>query len=100
MTKLMVYIAFIICCGPQNGKKYEPKHDGQTHEQGHIILVADAVVIEDNKSYKPYDDSELTVTSQIEQSTMMNCDRIRNERLPALEKNPMLFIRNTFDLIK
>uniref|UniRef100_A0A8R1TRM9 Uncharacterized protein n=1 Tax=Onchocerca volvulus TaxID=6282 RepID=A0A8R1TRM9_ONCVO len=86
MKRLIVYLAFIICCGPsQGGEKKE----------------ADAVeVIATVNTFNLWDDDQLIMTTHEEKSTLENCGAMWNGELPALNKNMMPFVRNTLDLIK
>ncbi|KAM3717850.1 Nuclear pore membrane glycoprotein -like protein [Dirofilaria immitis] len=60
-------------------------------------------IMRGNKINKLEDNGRLIATTQIERSAktvFLNCAKMRNGRLLSLGENPMLFIRNTLDLIK
>ncbi|KAK6107274.1 hypothetical protein QQG55_27580 [Brugia pahangi] len=87
MAKLLVYIAFIIYC--QAGNQAQPRVGG-----------AGAEIITDYKVDKLWDDGSLIQTTQVEESTLLNCDRMEDGRVSILEEKPLLFVRNTLNLIK
>ncbi|KAK6107273.1 hypothetical protein QQG55_27575 [Brugia pahangi] len=87
MAKLLVYIAFIIYC--------------QAANQGVVRrAVAAAEIITDYKVDKLWDDGSLIQTTQVEESVLLNCDRMEDGRVSILEEKPLLFVRNTLNLIK
>uniref|UniRef100_A0AAF5PG37 Uncharacterized protein n=1 Tax=Wuchereria bancrofti TaxID=6293 RepID=A0AAF5PG37_WUCBA len=90
MTKLLVHLAFIIYCG------------GQAANQGAAPMqpMQAAEIITDYKVDKLWDDGSLTQTTQVEESMLLNCDRMGNGRVSILEEKPLLFVRNTLNLIK
>ncbi|KAK6107272.1 hypothetical protein QQG55_27570 [Brugia pahangi] len=88
MTKLLVYIAFIIYCG------------GQAANQAARPVVAAAEISTDYKVDKLWDDGLLIQTTQVEESMLLNCDRMEDGRVSILEEKPLLFVRNTLNLIK
>ncbi|VIO97037.1 Uncharacterized protein BM_BM460 [Brugia malayi] len=88
MAKLLVYIAFIIYCG------------GQAGNQAGRQVVAAVEIITDYKIDKLWDDGSLTQTTQVEESMLLNCDRMEDGRVSILEEKPLLFVRNTLNLIK
>ncbi|VDN94009.1 unnamed protein product [Brugia pahangi] len=87
MTKLLVYLAFIIYCG------------GQAN-QGGANNRANGEIITDYKVDKLWDDGLLIQTTQVEESMLPNCDRTEDGRVSILEEEPLLFVRNTINLIK
>ncbi|VIO97042.1 Uncharacterized protein BM_BM16 [Brugia malayi] len=87
MAKLLVYIAFIIYCS------------GQANQAGRGNA-ADGEIITDYKVDKLWDDGSLIQTTQVEESTLLNCDRMEDGRVSILEEKPLLFVRNTLNLIK
>ncbi|VDN95366.1 unnamed protein product [Brugia pahangi] len=88
MAKLLAYIAFIIYCG------------GQAANQARRQAVAAAEIIKDYKVDKLWDDGSLIQTTQVEESMLLNCDRMEDGRVSILEEKPLLFVRNTLNLIK
>ncbi|KAK6107271.1 hypothetical protein QQG55_27565 [Brugia pahangi] len=85
MTKLLVYIAFIIYCG-QAGNQAR----GGNGEAVEIIT--------DYKVDKLWDDGSLIQTTQVEELILSNCDRMEDGRVSILEEKPLLFVRNTLNL--
>nr|CDP95831.1 Bm460 [Brugia malayi] len=57
-------------------------------------------IITDYKIDKLWDDGSLTQTTQVEESMLLNCDRMEDGRVSILEEKPLLFVRNTLNLIK
>ncbi|EJD73790.1 hypothetical protein LOAG_18814 [Loa loa] len=57
-----------------------------------------AIVMHDAAD-KLWDDDQLIETMQLK-STVTNYGTSEDGRLPALEENPMLFVRNILELIK
>nr|CRZ24228.1 Bm9843 [Brugia malayi] len=49
---------------------------------------------------KLWDDGLLIQTTQVEESMLLNCDRMEDGRVSILEEKPLLFVRNTLNLIK
>ncbi|KAK6107220.1 hypothetical protein QQG55_27330 [Brugia pahangi] len=90
MTKLLVYIAFIIYCGGQAGNQ------GGAAMQGGV----GTEIITDYKVDKLWDDGSLIQTTQVEELILSNCDRMEDGRVSILEEKPLLFVRNTINLIK
>ncbi|KAK6107221.1 hypothetical protein QQG55_27335 [Brugia pahangi] len=88
MTKLLVYIAFIIYCG----RAANQANQGVNGEVAEIIT--------DYKVDKLWDDGSLIQTTQVEESMLLNCDRMEDGRVSILEEKPLLFVRNTLNLIK
>ncbi|VIO97046.1 Uncharacterized protein BM_BM459 [Brugia malayi] len=88
MTKLLVYLAFIIYCG------------GQANQAGGERNAAAAEIITDYKVDKLWNDGLLIQTTQVEESMLPNCDRTEDGRVSILEEKPLLFVRNTLNLIK
>ncbi|VDN84338.1 unnamed protein product [Brugia pahangi] len=68
----------------------------------HIIISNQqaAQAVTDYKAEKLWDDELLMATTQVEESTMMNCDTMEDGRLFVLEGKPLLLITNTANLIK
>ncbi|VDN83754.1 unnamed protein product [Brugia pahangi] len=89
MTKLLVYLAFIIYCGGQANQGGAPRQ-----------VVAAIEIIKDYKVDKLWDDGSLIQTTQVEESMLLNCDRMEDGRVSILEEKPLLFVRNTLNLIK
>ncbi|VDN85901.1 unnamed protein product [Brugia pahangi] len=87
MAKLLVYIAFIIYC--QAANQAQPGARG-----------AAAEISTDYKVDKLWDDGLLIQTTQVEESMLLNCDRMEDGRVSILEEKPLLFVRNTLNLIK
>ncbi|EFO12443.1 hypothetical protein LOAG_16090 [Loa loa] len=79
MMKLMAYIAFVIYCAQR--------------------MQAVVAIITDGVTDKLWDDDQLIETMQLK-STLTNCGTMKDARLPDLEENPRLFVRNTLELIK
>ncbi|VIO97045.1 Uncharacterized protein BM_BM9893 [Brugia malayi] len=89
MTKLLVYLAFIIYCGGQANRGGAAPNNGAGGE-----------IITDYKVDKLWDDGSLIQTTQVEESMLLNCDRMEDGRVSILEEKPLLFVRNTLNLIK
>ncbi|VIO97097.1 Uncharacterized protein BM_BM8078 [Brugia malayi] len=87
MTKLLVYIAFIIYCGQAGNQARQG--NGETAE-----------IITDYKVDKLWNDGSLIQTRQVEELILSNCDRMEDGRVSILEEKPLLFVRNTLNLIK
>ncbi|VDM15056.1 unnamed protein product [Wuchereria bancrofti] len=100
MTKLLVHLAFIIYCGGQAANQGAAPMQPM---QGAVVPMrgaAAAEIITDYKVDKLWDDGSLTQTTQVEESMLLNCDRMGNGRVSILEEKPLLFVRNTLNLIK
>ncbi|KAK6107143.1 hypothetical protein QQG55_27000 [Brugia pahangi] len=91
MAKLIVCLAFVICCG-QNMIQLQ---NMQAMAAG---IVAD--IITDYKAEKLWDDDLLMATTQVEESTLTNCDTMENGGLFILEEKPLLLMANTVNLMK
>ncbi|VIO96956.1 Uncharacterized protein BM_BM10170 [Brugia malayi] len=89
MAKLIVYLAFVICCGGMRLQNMEAMAAG---------IVAD--VITDYKAENLWDDDLLMATKQVEESTLTNCDTMKDGRLFVLEEKPLLLMTNTVNLMK
>ncbi|KAK6107138.1 hypothetical protein QQG55_26980 [Brugia pahangi] len=87
MAKLIVYLAFIICCNRQQNGAVVP---------GGVV----ADVITDYKTDKLWADGLLMKATQVEESTLTNCDTMENGGLFILEEKPLLLITNTANLMK
>ncbi|VDN84913.1 unnamed protein product [Brugia pahangi] len=87
MAKLLVYIAFIIYCGGQAGNQ------GGAAMQGGV----GTEIITDYKVDKLWDDWLINTNNAI---ILSNCDRMEDGRVSILEEKPLLFVRNTLNLIK
>ncbi|OZC12312.1 hypothetical protein X798_00834 [Onchocerca flexuosa] len=104
IVKLMIYAALCVFCRPY--REAIP---------GNILI--DREVIRDNKANKLWSDSRLIAKTQLEQciitamiaatkivflncGTKRKCRTMRDRKVPALEENPMLFVRNALDLKK
>uniref|UniRef100_A0AAF5RY72 Uncharacterized protein n=1 Tax=Wuchereria bancrofti TaxID=6293 RepID=A0AAF5RY72_WUCBA len=85
MTKLLVHLAFIIYCG------------GQAANQNAAMQAAE--ITTGYKIDKLWDDDSLIQTTQMEESTLLNCGRMENGRVSILEEKALLFVRNTLNLI-
>ncbi|KAK6107150.1 hypothetical protein QQG55_27035 [Brugia pahangi] len=86
MTKLVVYLAFIIFCNRQQ------------NQQGMGAVVAPISIADVITGYKAeilWDDDLLIATTQVEESTMMNCDTMEDGRLFVLEEKPLLLMTLT-----
>nr|CRZ24230.1 Bm9845 [Brugia malayi] len=57
-------------------------------------------IITGYKVDKLWDDGSLIQTTQVEESMLLNCDRMEDGRVSILEEKPLLFVRNTLNLIK
>ncbi|VIO96959.1 Uncharacterized protein BM_BM13488 [Brugia malayi] len=88
MSKLIVYLSFIVYCGNQ-----------QQNRQGMRVAPVAADVITDYKLDKLWDDELLMEITQVEESTLTNCDTMENGRLFILEEKPLLLMTNTVNLI-
>uniref|UniRef100_A0AAF5PFX2 Uncharacterized protein n=1 Tax=Wuchereria bancrofti TaxID=6293 RepID=A0AAF5PFX2_WUCBA len=88
MTKLLVHLAFIIYCGGQAANQAA---------QGPVVVAAE--IITGYKIDKLWDDDSLIQTTQVEESMLLNCDRMENGRVSILEEKALLFVRNTLNLI-
>ncbi|EJD73788.1 hypothetical protein LOAG_18812 [Loa loa] len=84
MAKLVAFLLFVIYCGAAPG-------GGNAGRVMAIVMHGEAD--------KLWDNDQLIGTMQLE-STLTNYGTIEDGRLPALERNPMLFVRNTLELIK
>ncbi|VIO97039.1 Uncharacterized protein BM_BM851 [Brugia malayi] len=90
MAKLLVYIAFIIYCGRAANQANQAA--GVNGEVAEIITGYNVD--------KLWDDGLLIQTTQVEESMLLNCDRMEDGRVSILEEKPLLFVRNTLNLIK
>ncbi|KAL3998735.1 hypothetical protein ACH3XW_16235 [Acanthocheilonema viteae] len=79
MTKLIIYLAFVICYGAQAGT---------------------AQIITSFVADKLWDNGQSVAITLVEEATMMNCDTVYDGRLFASEDKSLLFVRNTFSMIK
>nr|CRZ22023.1 Bm8078 [Brugia malayi] len=59
-----------------------------------------AEIITDYKVDKLWNDGSLIQTRQVEELILSNCDRMEDGRVSILEEKPLLFVRNTLNLIK
>ncbi|VDM15418.1 unnamed protein product [Wuchereria bancrofti] len=91
MAKLIVYLAFIIYCGNQRQNAAGMGVNG--------AAVA-AEVVTDYKADKLWDNDLLMETTQIEESTLTNCDTMEDGKLFILAEKPLLLMTNTLNLIK
>ncbi|KAK6107151.1 hypothetical protein QQG55_27040 [Brugia pahangi] len=89
MAKLIVCLAFVICCGGMQLQNMQAMAAG---------IVADAIT--DYKTDKMWDDDLLMATTQVEESTLTNCDTMENGGLFILEEKPLLLMANTVNLMK
>ncbi|EFO13085.2 hypothetical protein LOAG_15445 [Loa loa] len=91
MAKLIVYLAFFICC----------QAAGQNAAGGGGVGgAAVAEVITDYKADKLWEDGRLIVTTKVEESMLMNYGIVEDGRSFILEDKPFLFVGNSLDLIK
>uniref|UniRef100_A0AAF5Q6W5 Uncharacterized protein n=1 Tax=Wuchereria bancrofti TaxID=6293 RepID=A0AAF5Q6W5_WUCBA len=89
MAKLLVHLAFIIYCG------------GQAANQNAAMQAGNGAEINtDYKIDELWNDGSLIQTTQVEESTLLNCGRMENGRVSILEEKALLFVRNTLNLIK
>ncbi|KAK6107144.1 hypothetical protein QQG55_27005 [Brugia pahangi] len=88
MTKLVVYLAFIIFCGNQ----------GQNVRRAAAGGVG-AKIVTDYKADKLWDDDLLMETTQVQESIMTNCDTMKDGRLFILDEKPLLLITNSVNLM-
>ncbi|VDN95700.1 unnamed protein product [Brugia pahangi] len=87
MSKLIVYLVFIIYCANQGGG------GGGAGARG----VA-AEIITDYKADKLWDNDLLMETTQVEEATLTNCDTMENGGLFILKEKPLLLMANTVNL--
>ncbi|VDN86633.1 unnamed protein product [Brugia pahangi] len=85
MSKLIVYLAFIIYCG-------------RAANQRNRMAAADLII--DHKADKLWDDGIIMETKQVEESTLMNYDTMEDGRLFILDEKSLLLMANTVNLIK
>ncbi|EJW74680.1 hypothetical protein WUBG_14413 [Wuchereria bancrofti] len=98
MSKLIVHLVFIIYCfnqQPNAGGGGAGAAAGGVAPGG----VA-AEVVTDYKADKLWDNNLLMETTQVEGSTLTNCDTMENGRLFILAEKPLLLTTNTLNLIK
>ncbi|KAK6107147.1 hypothetical protein QQG55_27020 [Brugia pahangi] len=91
MAKLIVYLAFVICCG---GNMMQLQNM-QAMAAG---IVADAIT--DYKTDKMWDDDLLMATTQVEELTLTNYDTMENGGLFILKEKSLLLMTNTVSLMK
>ncbi|VDN84241.1 unnamed protein product [Brugia pahangi] len=91
MAKLIVCLAFVICCG-QNMIQLQ---NMQAMAAG-IAPISVADIITDYKAEKLWDDDLLMATTQVEESTLTNCGTMENGGLFILEEKPLLLMANTW----
>ncbi|VDM10264.1 unnamed protein product [Wuchereria bancrofti] len=68
-----------------------------------ILSFLSQVCAEINTDYKIdelWNDGSLIQTTQVEESTLLNCGRMEDGIVSILEEKPLLFVRNTLNLIK
>ncbi|KAK6107142.1 hypothetical protein QQG55_26995 [Brugia pahangi] len=92
MSKLIVYLVFIIYCANQGG-------GGGAGARGGARGVA-AEVVTNYRADKLWDDDLLMETTQVEESTLTNCDTMEHGGLFILEEKPLLLMANTVNLMK
>nr|CDP95832.1 Bm461 [Brugia malayi] len=68
--------------------------------QTSLAPISAAEIITNYKVDKLWDDGSLIQTTQVEESILLNCDRMEDGRVSILEEKPLLFVRNTLNLIK
>ncbi|VDN83399.1 unnamed protein product [Brugia pahangi] len=93
MAKLIVCLAFVICCGGMQLQNMQAMAAGIAP-----ISVADAIT--DYKTDKMWDDDLLMATTQVEESTLTNCGTMENGGLFILKEKPLLLMANTVNLMK
>ncbi|VDN85483.1 unnamed protein product [Brugia pahangi] len=91
MSKLIVFLAFIIYCNRQPNARA----GGAAAGGG-----AAAEIITDYKADKLWDDDLLMETTQVEEATMTNCDTMEHGGLFILEEKTLLLMTNTINLMK
>ncbi|VIO96952.1 Uncharacterized protein BM_BM10174 [Brugia malayi] len=88
MARLIVYLAFIIFCANRQ----------QNAAVGPGGVAAE--VVTNYRADKLWDDDLLMETMQVEESTLTNCDTMKDGRLFVLEEKPLLLMTNTVNLMK
>ncbi|EJD73544.1 hypothetical protein LOAG_19039 [Loa loa] len=91
MAKLIVYIAFFICCQAPNARQAGQRQNGE---------VRAAEIITDYKADELWEDGRLIATTKVNKSTLMNYGTMEDGRSFILEEKPFLFMENSFNLIK
>ncbi|KAK6107139.1 hypothetical protein QQG55_26985 [Brugia pahangi] len=88
MARLIVYLAFIIVCA--------------NRQQNAAVAPggAAAEVVTNYRADKLWDDDLLMETTQVEESTLTNCDTMEHGGLFILEEKPLLLMANTVNLMK
>uniref|UniRef100_A0AAF5Q724 Uncharacterized protein n=1 Tax=Wuchereria bancrofti TaxID=6293 RepID=A0AAF5Q724_WUCBA len=84
MAKLTVYLAFIIYCAGMRA----------------VGAGLAAEIVTDYKADKLWDNDLVMETTQVEESTLTNCDTMEDGRLFILEEKPLLLMTNTVNLMK
>ncbi|KAK6107141.1 hypothetical protein QQG55_26990 [Brugia pahangi] len=95
MSKLIVYLVFIIYCANQ-AQNAGGRAGGQAGPAG----AAAAEVVTNYRADKLWDDDLLMETTQVEESTLTNCDTMKDGRLFILDEKPLLLMINSVNLIK
>ncbi|EJD73579.1 hypothetical protein LOAG_19004 [Loa loa] len=98
MTNLIVYIAFFIYCQAANQNQAPMPRAGGDMQPMQAGVAAE--VITDYKADELWEDGRLIATTKIEESIMMNCGSMEDEKLFILEEKPFLFLGNSLNLIK
>ncbi|VBB27850.1 unnamed protein product [Acanthocheilonema viteae] len=94
MTKLIVYLAFCICC---------QRAANQQAQGAAMASISVAKVLTDCIVEKFWNNGQLIATMQVEQSTITNCGTMEDGRPSPIsfqEKSPLQFMINTLNLIK
>uniref|UniRef100_A0AAF5Q747 Lipoprotein n=1 Tax=Wuchereria bancrofti TaxID=6293 RepID=A0AAF5Q747_WUCBA len=121
MSKLIVYLVFIIyCCNQQPNvggggagaaaggvagiyisfKILKVSTSSVILIKKSLASISAAEVVTDYKADKLWDNNLLMETTQIQESTLTNCDTMENGRLFILAEKPLLLTTNTLNLIK
>ncbi|EJD73789.1 hypothetical protein LOAG_18813 [Loa loa] len=88
MAKLVEIFVFVICCGAMMPPGVVP---------GAVPGVM--AIVMHGAADKLWDNDQLIETMQLK-LTLTNCGTMKDARLPDLEENLRLFVRNTLELIK
>ncbi|KAK6107140.1 hypothetical protein QQG55_26990 [Brugia pahangi] len=100
MSKLIVYLVFIIYCANQ-AQNAGGRAGGQAGPAGAAGAAGVAAeVVTNYRADKLWDDDLLMETTQVEESTLTNCDTMKDGRLFILDEKPLLLMINSVNLIK
>ncbi|EFO13187.1 hypothetical protein LOAG_15344 [Loa loa] len=121
MAKLIVYIAFFICCQAPNAPQAGQRRNGEAgvyiaffiycqaadqnqaavpRGEGDRQAGVAAEVVTDYKTDELWEDGRLIATTKVEKPIMMICGTVEYGRPFVLEEKPFLFAWNSLDLIK